>query len=407
MLDTESEFNARDNRYCLHDLPSHDNAFSVYGSAPSLVNDNTSNRHSVISSMAAKRTEAAAELAAKETEYEMMLKEHKQRELIQELEETQRKELEVQRRTLKRLQTERELKVAQAKLEVYNKETVADPKGSEHGTKITSLPVTVPLSHSATPLQSDTPSLAQVLQDNLTLNRLPVSEPLIFSGDPMQCMEGLLIGNNCSRNEEPYAVKTDLGWSIAGQPSQGPGSLNISRFCQRINANKMPPTTSTNAIHLLEPDFKNCNKDTTKISQDDINFPNKLDEVIRKNTHSHYDMPLPFKDRPSLPDNKVSMLAKKRLDHIRRKTCIEKCIKTCIKKHIMRKRRRQTCTKRRRRGQTFLKRKRRKTCIETCIKICIRKHIMRKRRRQTCTRRRRRRKTFLKRKRRKRCITKS
>lgn len=38
---------------------------------------------------------------------------------------------------------------------------------------------------------------------------------------------------------------------------------------------------------------------------------------IQKNTHGHYEMPLPFKTRPSLPDNKGSAMI--RLNHLKRK----------------------------------------------------------------------------------------
>lgn len=46
-----------------------------------------SDQYSVTSSLAARRADAAAELAAKKPEYEMMLKEETQKELIWELEE--------------------------------------------------------------------------------------------------------------------------------------------------------------------------------------------------------------------------------------------------------------------------------------------------------------------------------
>lgn len=53
------------------------------------------------------------------------------------------------------------------------------------------------------------------------------------------------------------------------------------------------------------------------VSQDDITFLKKLDEGIRKNIHGHYEMPLPFKNRPILPDNEG--LAMIRLNHLKRK----------------------------------------------------------------------------------------
>lgn len=56
---------------------------------------------------------------------------------------------------------------------------------------------------------------------------------------------------------------------------------------------------------------------TERISQNDILFLNILEDSIHKNTHGHYEMPLPFKERPHLPDNK--QLAIVRLNHLKRR----------------------------------------------------------------------------------------
>lgn len=50
------------------------------------------------------------------------------------------------------------------------------------------------------------------------------------------------------------------------------------------------------------------------MSQDDIVFLSKLDENIQKNSHGHYEMPLPFKRRPTLPDNKHHSTVQERED---------------------------------------------------------------------------------------------
>lgn len=65
------------------------------------------------------------------------------------------------------------------------------------------------------------------------------------------CEVGLLIGYNCSRataprqvilggDEEPYAVHTDLGWSIVGRSSQRHSLLSESRLCHRISIKELP-----------------------------------------------------------------------------------------------------------------------------------------------------------------------
>lgn len=66
----------------------------------------------------AKRIEAEAELAAKEAEYAIILEEKEQKERIQLLEERQRREFDAQRSEFERLQAEKEVREARARLEV-------------------------------------------------------------------------------------------------------------------------------------------------------------------------------------------------------------------------------------------------------------------------------------------------
>lgn len=142
------------------------------------------------------------------------------------------------------------------------------------------------------------------------------------------CEAGLLIGYNCARalaprqvilgsNDEPYAVKTDLGWSIVGPSLPCPDSSSVTGICHRLSVKEIPPLTPADAIRVLESDFKDVNDDDKTLSQDDITFLNKLSDGIRKNCTGHYEMPLPFKERPKLPDNR--QLALVRLNHLKRK----------------------------------------------------------------------------------------
>ncbi|KAJ8262890.1 hypothetical protein COCON_G00153470 [Conger conger] len=146
---------------------------------------------------------------------------------------------------------------------------------------------------------------------------------------PLQdCEIGLLIGYNCSRalapreviagrNDEPYGIQTDLGWSIVGFSPARLDTPQTSGLCHRITVKELPPITPADALRILESDFKDTNEDSKKVSQDDILFLNKMKENIRKNSHGHYEMPLPFKERPMLPDN--MLLATVRLNHMKRK----------------------------------------------------------------------------------------
>ena len=144
----------------------------------------------------------------------------------------------------------------------------------------------------------------------------------------LECEVGLLIGYNCSRalaprqvilggDSEPFAVRTDLGWSIIGGSSPHHDSPSIINMCHRVAVKELPPVTPAEAIRVLESDFKDTNNDGKTVSQDDILFLNILKEGIQKNIHGHYEMPLPFKERPYLPDNKKQAMV--RLSHLKRK----------------------------------------------------------------------------------------
>lgn len=144
----------------------------------------------------------------------------------------------------------------------------------------------------------------------------------------LECEVGLLIGYNCSKalaprqvilggEDEPYAVRTALGWSIVGPSSPHNDSLSINSMCHRVTIKELPPVTPADALKVLESDFKDDNKDEKAVSQDDILFLNTLKERIYKNSEGHYEMPLPFKERPHLPDNK--QMAKVRLEHLKGK----------------------------------------------------------------------------------------
>ncbi|XP_030602165.1 uncharacterized protein LOC115791986 [Archocentrus centrarchus] len=144
----------------------------------------------------------------------------------------------------------------------------------------------------------------------------------------LECEFGLLIGYNCSKalaprqvilggENEPYAVRTALGWSIVGPTSSHSDSFTMSAVCHRVTVKELPLMTPADALKVLESDFKDDNKDNRSVSQDDILFLNTLKEGIYKNNEGHYEMPLPFKERPHLPDNK--QMATVRLQSLKNK----------------------------------------------------------------------------------------
>lgn len=70
----------------------------------------------------------------------------------------------------------------------------------------------------------------------------------------------------------------------------------------------------TDIVQVLESDFQGA-KDDKKTSQDDLNFLRIMEEGIEKIRNGHYEMPLPFKERPLLPDNHSMVLI--RLEHLK------------------------------------------------------------------------------------------
>ncbi len=146
--------------------------------------------------------------------------------------------------------------------------------------------------------------------------------------DLLDCPVGLLIGYDCQRalkptqvisgkDHEPYAVKTDLGWSVVGSITPNTCSRNVAGFCHRISLKELPAITPASVIKILEADFRDTDCKEKAISQEDIQFLQQLDEKTQHNKEGHVEMPLPFKERPQLPNNK--QLAIVRLKHLKRK----------------------------------------------------------------------------------------
>ncbi|KAE8629989.1 hypothetical protein XENTR_v10000654 [Xenopus tropicalis] len=77
---------------------------------------------------------------------------------------------------------------------------------------------------------------------------------------------GLLIGYDCSKalmprqiitggDDEPYAIKTDLGWSIIGGPQQAASSRQVTGLCHRISVKTSLTPSPAAVIKILESDF--------------------------------------------------------------------------------------------------------------------------------------------------------
>ncbi|XP_062614169.1 uncharacterized protein LOC134275907 [Saccostrea cucullata] len=144
---------------------------------------------------------------------------------------------------------------------------------------------------------------------------------------PLQsCEVGLLIGYNypqalvpkrtlTGNENQPYGIQTLLGWSVVGYTDRTNSDITV--VCHRTSVKELHSCTPRDVIKTLEKDFAHDKNEYIKISQDDIAFLNFMKENIQQHEDKHLEMPLPFKERPSLPNNKS--LALIRLDHLKRK----------------------------------------------------------------------------------------
>jgi len=138
------------------------------------------------------------------------------------------------------------------------------------------------------------------------------------------CEVGLLIGYNCPQalaprevvtgeEDQPYAVRTDLGWSVVG----GSEANERVRFCHRTYTKENPEISPRDVLAVLQTDFADAKGGETLMSQEDLKFIQLLEEGITREA-GHLMMPLPFRDGPPLlPDNRQS--AEVRLKHLKKK----------------------------------------------------------------------------------------
>ena len=160
---------------------------------------------------------------------------------------------------------------------------------------------------------------------------------------PMQkCEIGLLIGYNCplalapincitGHGNQPFGIQTHLGWSVVGgtDPREDCDYVGVSHRIdvKAIQEQLQPETNSgkhredvrfidkttvkevTNMPHaeirrIQEEDFAEDRKAVKIMSQDDIMFSSKVATGIHQQQDGYYSMPLPFRTRPCLPDNR-------------------------------------------------------------------------------------------------------
>ncbi|KAL0204610.1 hypothetical protein M9458_002628, partial [Cirrhinus mrigala] len=157
----------------------------------------------------------------------------------------------------------------------------------------------------------------------------------------MDCGVGLLIGYDFSRalaprqvntggDEEPYPIKTDLGWSIIGGTPQRVNSKYVMGLCHRMLVRELPPVTPV-VIRAFELDFADTQAGEKGMSQDDVQFLQVGKEGIHQNKCDHLEMPLPYKTRYCLPTHKKLVLVQ--LKHLKGKLDKDPQIFDCSAKY--------------------------------------------------------------------------
>ena len=154
---------------------------------------------------------------------------------------------------------------------------------------------------------------------------------------------GILIGCNCPRaikprkvvlgkGDDPYAVKTLLGWGIIGpitsqQERQEDEEDAEPTMCHRIVSwdlsfipkVQLKEEISPHAVKkMFEMDFSEKNSSHEALSQEDRKFLAIVEDGIRHCEDGHYEMPLPLRvPAPSLPNNRE--VALRRLIQLKRR----------------------------------------------------------------------------------------
>ena len=129
---------------------------------------------------------------------------------------------------------------------------------------------------------------------------------------------GLLIGQDNSsvllpievrsgKYTEPYAVRCRLGWTISGR------AHNKSRFQDVIShfLGVSDVDLSTKVDKMFNADLEGTNASSMGYSQEELGVKKLWDNTTRF-VDGHYELPIPFKEKVVMPDNRI--IAKKRLE---------------------------------------------------------------------------------------------
>lgn len=182
------------------------------------------------------------------------------------------------------------------------------------------LPITTSYGCNSVPNNQSVPS-SKTLSDWKHLAHVVDEFPPLFD-----CEVGMLIGHDChyalvpedvvlpTSTDEPFAVKTPLGWCLVGPVSKDQGSGYNIPYSHVVS--NVP--TSNNAVPLdvvrqLESGFDlPGDSDQSNYSIEDIEFLETLRDGIRQGDDGLYSMPLPFSGGkpPTMPNNRAQAVAR-------------------------------------------------------------------------------------------------
>ncbi|XP_071963458.1 uncharacterized protein [Antedon mediterranea] len=147
----------------------------------------------------------------------------------------------------------------------------------------------------------------------------------------------MLIGNNVPNairprdiiaggEDEPYGQLSALGWGVVGTMCQKVPEVSVSNHMvasekDSIVSPKNRLVSQTNAKEMIlimyELDFNDDKPGQSAMSADDRKFMDIMESNVVQRTDDHYEMPLPFKIREGMPNNRN--MALKRLKQLKHK----------------------------------------------------------------------------------------
>ncbi|KAI7806542.1 hypothetical protein IRJ41_007791 [Triplophysa rosa] len=121
---------------------------------------------------------------------------------------------------------------------------------------------------------------------------------------PLQsCDIGMLIGYDCPSalaplevitgvDNEPFAQKTSIGWSIIGLCNPHLDRQGNQSFVHRVTVKEVLVPSANDVLKVLESDFNEKHPEDKHVSQEDIRFIRLLSDNVQHKEDGHYQLPL-------------------------------------------------------------------------------------------------------------------